>query len=212
MRKITLYLIFIYLTSLLCGCASQSLSPANRAAVHTVNVDSNVVMPKDVTYFGAGQNMAAALGGVVGAIVASSTAAPPIRRIETALKDNDIYVDKILVNEFTAQLQNRKAFQVVANKDPADATFKIKVTQYGLYEHAPLSSELKTVIAVDASLVNKSGTVIWRDIEQVTMLNSPAPAYTLKQYLSNPLLLQDGFTAACSLVSTKLLNNLLEQS
>jgi len=52
-------------------------------------------------YFGVGDNLSIGLGGALGAVIGASIDGSAPAKIQKTLTANNIYIDKILVNEFS---------------------------------------------------------------------------------------------------------------
>lgn len=154
------YLVALFFCVLVCGCTAVKFSDEDRAATQTVAISHAVVMPSRILYNGPGQ-MVSSQFGLVGAIIATATAAPTEKKLEKALSDAGISVPEIFAANFEQQLTSSNFFKITRDPSEADAIFHFKVFEYGIV--GGIDEPLHGVLAVEGALTNKAGKLIWRN-------------------------------------------------
>lgn len=198
-------------TLLLAACASNpsvSMNETVRASVHTVSVDPVVTLPADMYYQGPGQGALMALG-VVGALVSQGTAATPKARIHAVMEANNISLQDIVAAEFAKQAGAATPMKFVVGNEPADAHVKLVVNMYGIAQSQGFGSTLYPVMNITATMTKADGTVLWKDTDFVSPLNSDnKEGHTIEDLLKEPELIRKSFTSGSDLVGHMLATNL----
>ncbi len=195
---------------LLAACANSPVAMSDnvRASVHTVSVDPVVTLPADMYYQGPGQTGMMMLG-VIGALAAQGTAATPKARLHAVMDANNISVQDIVAVEFAKQASAATPMKFVVGNDPADARVKLVVNMYGIAQSQGFGTTLYPSFNITATMTKADGTVLWKDTDFVTALNSDnKEGHTIEDYLKDPELIRKSFTSGSDLVGHMLAANL----
>lgn len=197
----------IALVLTLSGCASTTpLTMESRNAIQVVAVIPEVEMPDQLVYHGGAQSIGLAFG-LIGGVLGSVASAGPAERFAAFMEESEIYVDQIVYSEFIAEFDQAGLF---TRKDSGsvDAEIRLEVQLYGLTQVHGLSSRLHPQIAVQSTMVDASGNVVWQEHHRVPPMGSGVPAYSAAEYTENPELLREAMHAAARLVSRGLIDGI----
>jgi hypothetical protein len=195
----------IFLVAVLCGCSTVKLSDADRAATHTVAVVHSVEMPPHIFYHGPGQIISSGFG-VIGAAIARGTAAPTESKLEQALDQHGVSVADILAANFEQQLVSSNLFTVIKDRREADAAFYFKIQQYGII--GGITEPLHGMLFVEASLTNKAGKVIWRNVTRTEGDSRKIPDIDFDELIKDGKRLTQAFENPSVRASQKLIKTL----
>lgn len=159
-------------------------------------------MPPNIVYRGPGQIVSEGFG-LIGAVIASSTAEPTQKKIEQALEKHGIYVAEILAANFEQQLASSNIFTVVKDTKDADAVFHFKIGQYGII--GGITEPLHGMMSVEGTLTNKSGKLIWRNVTQTEGEKKKIPDLDYNQLINDPKRLTETFENPSVRASQKLI-------
>jgi hypothetical protein len=200
------------------GCvSSQKLTGEDRQAIHTIYLDSAVVMPNVPILVTRGQafavGLSAGLGGAIGGAIAGGAAAASGsssgQTFLSYLTENNIHVDEMLVTSFSDEVQRSNLFPFVKSADEADAILKLEVTTYGLgYTANMFSHDYRATLAVSGTLTRTGGKVVWskRVIEQA--MRADWAAASMKDLFAQPELMRAQMAAASNAAAKELVANL----
>jgi hypothetical protein len=187
------------------ACAGTDLAPDKQKDLGAVSVDPAVKMPDKVFYNGPENNWGVALGGVLGAVIASEAVEEPTR-IRLFMEKQKIDLGRMVADEFKARLAASPQFGGKL-RDDASTRFELEVKIYGLAQKGAFSSQYKPLLRVDARLVDAGGNVLWKKFEFVTNLSSVTPGYTYPEYFETP---PDKMLNAWSVAVKSVVGDLIE--
>lgn len=210
------HLIALFVTAVvLSGCASvpsKSLSTSDRAALKTIRINPNVELPKEMFYHGRAQSFAA-VGGIVGAVVADSldVTKQPAQAIQVTMQKNGVSLPEIVKAEFQ-RAANGQTMTFAENLEKADGELTLTVQMYGFSQTQGFSALLYPNLKITASLKGRDGTLAWQESEFITPLNAENTlGHTVEQYVAEPELLRATLTNAAGIVSRLLVQDMRKQ-
>lgn len=207
-RAATAVVVSISLLLAACANAPVAMNDNVRAGVHTVSVDPDVKLLPDMYYQGPGQAGMMMLG-VVGALAAQGIAATPKARLHAVMDEHHISVPEIVAAEFARQANAATTMKLAVGNEPADARISLVVNMYGLVQSQGFGSTLYPTMNITATLTKADGTVLWKDTDFVTALNSEnKEGHTIEDYLKDPELIRRAFTSGTDLVVRTLATDL----
>ncbi len=192
------FLLAAICATLLSACASGRIR-----SIHTVMVDPKVARPKAMGYTNqASANVdmfASPTMGLLPALVLTGVhhgvISKPRKEMEAAVASRSIAIETIVPPAFSDELARSGLFTVVPS-GAADATFNLKILQYGLNHmgDAWTSSLLAPTVMLEARLVGSDG----KNIETLKVFGAPPAAdwHVHEQYRDNPELLRAGWEQA----------------
>lgn len=205
MIKKALCILFILSNVYLVGCASTTaLSSVDKESIKSVSVSKNVKYPSSMYLMAPGT--ALAIGAIPG-VIAGSFEESASKKINAYAENNDVYVSKIVREQFVVQLKNSRKFAVKDNG--ADAEMFIDIKLYGFSVPNGLSSKVKPLLKVDARLV-KGNRIIWENNvdENDYFWGSEFPEYTLQQLVSDPENIRKSYNKAAEKAAKDLIETI----
>jgi len=201
-------------TLLLAACGTVGTVPIDdsaRARLHVVSVNPVVRLPKDITYLGPGEAAALMLGGpLIGSLIANGSSATPKAALLAELDKGHIAVGDIVAAEFARQAGDATKLKFVVDSQPADAQVELWVNAYGIMHAQPFGSTLYPMLNVSAVMRTPDGKVVWQATDIVGALNAEnRSGHTIDDYLKDPELLRQAFTAGGDIVAHKLADNFM---
>lgn len=180
-----------------CGMANN-LTEDTFSKISTVSVSKEITGAKYASYYGAAENAAFALGGVIGATASTDSNMSKGEMLTLALKKNRINVQAKYYQRFLQQVGNNPLFKgkLVRSGSGENAVFRLEVYKYGLYASGPFSSKLEPEVGIRATLLDKQGNKLWTNFAYVTALNFSGYEYTLEEYMKDPAKLSAAYDAA----------------
>jgi hypothetical protein len=201
----------ILVASVLAGCAgapTQRMSVADRATIKTVTVNPEVQMPQAMFFHGQAQS-AAAVGGLVGALVGAEMAKGPSEQIVAKLKEKQIVLPEIVKSEFQRAAAASGALAFADNAASADGELTFAVNVYGFGQTQGFSPLLYPLMNVSATLKKKDGSIAWQKTEFATPHNSENTlGHKFDEYMANPELLRATLTNMSGILSRLLVKDL----
>jgi hypothetical protein len=195
-----------------CANAPVAMTASVRDQVHTVSVDPAVTLPPDMYYQGPGQTGLMMLG-IVGALASQSSAATPKARLHAVMDEHHISVQEILAAEFAKQANAASTMKFVVGTEPADARVSLVVNLYGIVQSQGFGTTLYPTFNITATMTRADGTVLWKDTDFLTALNSDnKEGHTIEEYLKDPELIRKAFTSGGDLTTHMLAVNLAGSS
>jgi len=190
------------------GAPTVSMKDSDRTAIRMVSIQPDVVLPEKMFISGRAQ-AAGAVGGLLGAALASAAPIEPSSQIVDTMTTHDISLQKILKAEF-AKAGNAKGRMTFAEgAADADATVALTVNIYGFGQTQGFSALLYPLMNVSASMKRPDGTIVWQRTEFAGPLNSENSAgYEFQQYLNDPEKLRQVLTNISGIVGRMLANDL----
>src|SRR5579859_1454209 len=183
MRRIVSTLALLSITIALAACHSVSLSKADAVKVGDVDVVWLAPLPETAFYNGLDSGLAAAAGGAVGAVAYSLVNDKPTA-IANFVRDQKIYLEGMIGNEFKRQLALKPEFRDRIRPGAA-SRFALRVVAYGLAGSGPLSFDHRPYLALEAQLLDPSGRIIWQQRDYVGS-EGDAPALSFDAFLASP--------------------------
>lgn len=196
-RKISWVLFCSFTLSMISGCATTvRLSAANRQAIHTISVNNDVTVPKEMQFFGDGEQVAMLLpGGLIGGVIACGMAEQKAAQIKKFADANNVHIDQIVRDQFIQQIKSSTHLTITNN--PADADLRINVRRYGLSVPTAYSIGLVPVLSLEASLV-RQGKIVWESDYYVDPMFGGMPKYNSKDIENNATTLYQAWNLAAA--------------
>lgn len=215
-RSVSL-LVAVSIAVSLSACGGRvSFSAAKKASLRGANVAKRSEYPKKdqimIQTFGQNLSMIVgiAVGGAIGGgvIAGAAIAAGNDERAQVAayLEAKKIDPGLIVAEAFEGELKRAPLWPA---NGPADATFELKVMWVGLSIRRSLTAALCPVVGAEARLVGRDGKALW--VSNHSYLDDSF-RHSLKEYFSQPGLLQAAFESASRKMSRELLRELHKQS
>lgn len=190
-----------------CGMANN-LTSDTFSRIETVSVSKNVTGATRASYYGAGENAAFALGGILGAMAAGDSNMSKSEILTRALKKNKINIRAKVYKRFLQEINRNELFKGKLVRSGANATFHLEVYKYGLYAKGPFSSKMEPEVGIRATLKDSSGKQIWTNFAYVTALNFKGHEYTIEEYFKDPKKLNAAYDAAIDKAITSLVKKI----
>jgi hypothetical protein len=207
MIKHYVFLGLLTVTLALSGCAATTpLTMESRQAIRTVNVLPEVEMPDSMVYHGNAQSIGMAFG-LIGSLLGFAASAGPAERFAIFMDESGIHVGQIVHAEFLDQLDQSGLFEQI-NSEATDAEIHLEVLMYGLMQVHGLSSRLHPQIALQTTMIDASGNVVWQKSHRVPPMGTGVPAHSAAEYVENPELLLAAMHEAAHLVVRGLLDDI----
>ena len=122
------------------------------------------------------------------------------------MRSNNIDIAKIVSESFKRVIEEDKTFALGAD---ADTRLKLAINSYGFGVAGFFGGDArKPLINITASLVAKSGDVVWKKTDYITNLSKLTEAYTYDQLAQDPQLTIKSLEQASVLVSRQILSEL----
>ncbi len=206
MKKLLLCL--LTLSVFLTGCATtEKMSMTDRQKVTSVSINANVKKASELYYVGPGAGIGMAFGPIGGAI-AGATSASTGKSLQAFAEQNNIFIEKIVLEEFNDALRKSNKIPVVESPSQSAATLNISIIQYGFATPNILSSGRKPLLIIEVSMVDMSGKTIWKAKDFLIAFNNPAEAISLDDMKSNPKLIENSWRVAARVVIAGILKEL----
>ncbi len=202
-----LSVVLMALTVTSCGMANN-LTSETFAKISTVSVSKEITGVTRASYYGAGENAAFALGGIIGSVAAGDSNMSKSEMLTLALKKNKIDLRAKVYQRFLQEIKNHELFGGKLVRSGSNATFHLEIYKYGLYAKGPFSSKMEPEVGIRATLKDKSGQKIWTNFAYVTALNFKGHEYTLEEYFSDPSKLNKAYDAAIEKAITSLMKSI----
>jgi hypothetical protein len=190
-----------------CGMANNLTSDVYEG-IKTVNINKTVISAKIPRIYGAGENAAIALGGVLGGLAASDSNMSKGQMLAKVLEKNNIDLRSKVYTGFNRKLKQNAMFSGKLVDAAADATFDLEITLYGLYASGPFSSKMEPEVQIRATLRRADGQKVWTNFGYVTAMNFSGHEYTMEEYLKDPAKLDRAYDAAIDKALTNLMESL----
>jgi hypothetical protein len=180
-----------------CGMANNLTDDA-LSNISAISVDKDITGAKYASYFGAGENAAFALGGVIGAVASTDSNMSKGEKLTLALEKNHIDVRTKYYQRFLKKVADHPLFKgkLVRSGSGESAVFHLEVYKYGLYASGPFSSKLEPEVGIRATLMDEHGNKLWTNFAYVSAINFSGYEYTLEEYMKDPTKLSAAYDAA----------------
>ena len=189
--------IFIVLSTIVvsCGCASSKLTRQALADIRSVAINPEVSIPKEIEYF-KDDTKPGSSTNFLGALMA----------INAIMRDNDINVGKIVVDQFQRQLTAKQVFPSIVTFG-GDANFSFKIHYYGLRPRPFVQQgNLGAVLKVTVYLKKANGKLIWKSTAYCPPERTSA--YLWRKYVIEPKVLRMVFEQAAHAAVSDLINDI----
>lgn len=163
----------VLIPALLAACGTtQTISTSEKAAVKAAYLSESVPVPPNMYYLGPGGAAGLAFGAL-GALAA----APSIEKSRVAFQEQAgagaKTIDRIVLEEFRAQLGQSKKISLSPTKQPGYSTISASVTSYGFSIPHGFSSKLVPILGIRCEMTDSSGRVVWSATENTRPLGNP---------------------------------------
>ena len=192
-----------------CGMANNLTDDA-LGNISTVSVHKEITGARYASFYGAGENAAFALGGVIGSAAATDSNMSKGEKLTMALEKQHIDIRAKYYQRFLQKLGRHPLFKgkLVRSGSGESAVFHLEVYKYGLYASGPFSSKMEPEVGIRATLVDKQGNKLWTNFAYVTALNFSGYEYTMEEYMKDPAKLNAAYDAALDKAVATLLGKL----
>ena len=203
----TLGAIFV-MTSLLVGCASQFANdrPAI-AALKSVSVAKTVNAPEKLYYFGPAQSKAGLAFGNLGAATARASAEEVENQLGSLMKARGSEITTIVRDTCVEEIR-ASGIPATLVDESGDAELRLQVEYYGLAPKSRLSSELVPTLRIRGELVDRSGSVIWEQLQHADVEDPSQKPVPLEALISEPELLIAAYRNSSRLICRQFLTQL----
>lgn len=151
------FLLFLALS--LVGCATTSISQADRQALKRVNI-APIALPEKPTIIAPGAGIGFLIAGPIGIALVNGASDLPTAYKEHLAKNN-IDINALILSEVRSRLR-AKGIEVVEQPGEADAVLNVGVLQYGLTGTVFSNDRFPQFWAI-FRLLKPNGDVIWKD-------------------------------------------------
>ena len=200
--------VVIGLVWLIAGCAGGvALSDQTRSSLRRVSIDPNVAKPTTISYRGQRQALeTTVMGPAIGTLAAGFSGRRPAAELVAVMEHANIDLGRLVVEQFEAELKASGSFHEVASED-AEAQFVLAIRLFGFGQAMMSFGGLRPILAVAGTLVARDGSVLWEHSVIVTNIDSRTPSRTHEQYVANPVLIREAFTAAARYAAAELVRH-----
>jgi hypothetical protein len=155
-RSVALLALFV-----LASCAQEPFSSVDRSKYKTVALNPDMKAPDHCVYRDiTGKRSRGIVGGLLGALIGAASEGPGFQRFSAVASKNPVDIRALVRRHMEAALRTSPMKLVAAN---ADTTLKVEIYAYGV---GPVNNrELGGVITARVTLVDRSGTTIWKKDE-----------------------------------------------
>ncbi len=204
MKKFLLCL--LTLSIFLTGCATtEKMSMTDRQKLTSVSINADVKKASELYYVGPGAGIGMAFGAIGGAIAGAASTG---KALQAFAEQNNIFIEKIVLEEFNDALRKSNKIPVVESPSQSSATLNISIVQYGFATPNVLSSGRKPLLIIEVSMVDMSGKTIWKAKDFLIAFNNPAEAISLDEMKNNPKLIENSWRVAARVVIAGILKQL----
>jgi hypothetical protein len=204
-RKLSVLIILCLAHIVECRAESTTLATSLQS-ISSFSVNPSVKLPERIFYNGIELGIGAALGGVLGGLIASE-GFQVSEQIKEFLHRQNIDVAKIVVEEFNRALQQdpKLASKIVAN---GQAQFNLEVYNWGLSRNGSFSTDYKVAIGIRAKLIDQLGATVWEGRDFVHSANPDISAKPFEAYFGGPEVFSDGLKNSSRIVSELLVKRM----
>jgi hypothetical protein len=198
-----------FIILLIFGCQSNApkMDPNVRAGVSKVAIVASNQLPEEIFYMGSEHAFSAALGGVVGALIAQG-ASTTGEKIDMQLRKS-VDMPSIYRAQFVEAFEKNNPHKMkVVQESDADAVITLVITRYGFGKANAFSSTLRPLIIGGAKMQTKSGDVIWVDGASVSPLNSEIFGTDIESYFAEPKNFEKAVSSAFQSISEELVSRM----
>ena len=183
-----------------------SLSPSDRSLVSPTRVKNEVGLPEKLDYVDRDRT-AAPLGSAQTAIAGPVPAEQ--NAVHNTLGERADRGSIILRDEFIKSLERSHAATVTESGQKSELT--LTITKLGLLPTKSTSTTMQFELAVEATLADQAGRVIWQNQYGSDSVTDQLPARDIAAYKADNELLRRDFAVVCQQVSDLLVEDLKSQ-
>ena len=160
----------------LASCTQAPFSSIDRSKYKTVALNPDMKAPDHYVYRDiTGKRSRGMVGGLLGALIGAASEGPGFQRFKAVASKNPVDISALMRRHMEAALRTSPLKLVAVN---ADTTLKLEIWAYGV---GPVNNrELGGVVTARATLLDRSGTTIWKKDEWAAS-NTTALLETLEQ-------------------------------
>jgi hypothetical protein len=146
---------------LLASCTQAPFSSIDRTKYKTVALNPDMKAPDHYVYRDiTGKRSRGMVGGLLGALIGAASEGPGFQRFKVVASKNPVDIRGLVRRHMEAALRTSPMKLVAAD---ADTTLKLEIGAYGV---GPVNDrQLGGVITARATLLDRSGTTIWKKDE-----------------------------------------------
>ena len=193
MLRVTNILLTMLVAAFVTSCAGMGGAP-EASTIDGIRVAPVVKITDKVYYNGPENNWGFAIGGLIGAAIASQAISEP-ERIKLYMESEHIDLPAIVRNQYLEALQRSPQFAGKI-RDDAKNQIELEIQMYGIAQKGAFSSQYKPVLRVKARLYNAEGKVVWEKVDFVANLNGTTPGYAYKELFEAKGAMENAFTVA----------------
>ena len=142
----------------LASCVQEPFSSVDRSKYKTVALNQDMKAPDHYVYRDiTGKRSRGMVGGLLGALIGAASEGPGFQRFNAVASKNPVDIRALVRRHMDAALKTSPMKLVTANPD---TTLKLTIGAYGV---GPVNDrELGGVIWANATLLDRSGNIIWK--------------------------------------------------
>ena len=158
----TLWIIIVLSTlTVFSGCATPRLTKQARVGINSVSINPEVSMPDKMGYVSY-EMMSGTAFGLAGALITMGSGKDEQEKLNAIMRENDIDVGRIVVEEFREQLAAKQVFRSIVTS-AGDANFSLKINDYRLaYKPFADGDHLGAGLKVTVYLKRANGDLVWK--------------------------------------------------
>ena len=195
------------LTVASCGVANNLTSDAY-SEIKSFSISNEIKGGHVTRVYGAGENAAFALGGVIGVVASTDSQISKADMLQKLLEKNNIDIRKKYYNRFHNHIKNHSLVNGKLTSGKGQAEFKLEIYSFGLYASGPFTSKMEPDVGIRATLFAADGKKVWTNFAYVSALNFKGHEYTLEEYVKDPAKLDRAYDAALEKAVTSLVSKL----
>lgn len=203
-------LIIVTMMTFLSGCMSQMVQPdgalPSNFEIRSVSVKPYVTIVAKPFVQTAGQIWGGAIGGLIGAAIASE--ATPEGQLTALMDKGNVDLKSIVYKTFKEQLASSHTKIKLAKKS-ADVSIQLQVLFYGIHPDGPFSSAVEPMLEVGGQVFDSNGKHILNVGESLKFpSDEEVKSYEMEEYVAKPKLLADGFKSLSRIIANAMIQQL----
>lgn len=221
-------LILLLLSIFISGCTSTKIKPEDRHKLSSINLNSYVEKPKNLSYIGPYTLSSFAtvvllslpghlVGGVAGAALdgglsglSEGSQTPEGNDLKIIAETNNIFIDKIVFEEASNLLRQSKNLNLIESTNQKTATLNIIIVQYGFGVRNRFSSKHYPILHVKFNLIDNFGIEIWKNDFLISPLHHESKMVLLNDIKENPDVIEKTWRSASNAAIKPIVNNLIK--
>jgi hypothetical protein len=192
---------------LIIACAGGvQVTKEDRAAIQSVSIDKDVMLPEEPYIQGGNARMAFLLLGGIGVAAEGKSAG---QAFKLYMEKNNIDLAKIVVASFE---ENIKKDNILTLREDGRFKLKLKVNGYGYGESRFLGLVTpkvyrKPLMNITATLVNAENKIIWQKTAYLTPQSDQTTEYTFEDLVEKPDKTTESLTQITRLITAEVMDD-----